>query len=235
MTEGICQAEEHGYYTSKFHRFLADCTWSKKHLPSLDHTLKFTYPSQYLSPLSSPLLSLLPSLLSCLPPPLPHPAPSLFSFSFLPPFLPCFSFLLHPSPSPPPLLISSFHPPFQMFSEEQPWVRCSAEQGRAGHAGLDFRSWGCLKLEHDTVPVYTKCQQCLGTAEFLHIHVFYKSISFSALHVGKEFKRERTRSWCLLRNLTHLLPPPTTASPFLPLRYEGKSNPIPGLLSIFSQ
>lgn len=114
-------------------------------------------------------------------------------------------------------------------------VRCSTKLSRAGHSGLDFRSAGCLKLEHDTVPVCTRCQQRSGTAELLHLDVFCKSISFSSLHVGKEFKRERTRSWCFLRNLTHLLPPPTTASPFLPLRYEGKSSPIPGLPSIFSQ
>lgn len=92
-------------------------------------------------------------------------------------------------------------------------VRCSTKLSRAGHSGLDFRSAGCLKLEHDTVPVCTRCQQRSGTAELLHLDVFCKSISFSSLHVGKEFKRERTRSWCFLRNLTHLLPPPTTASP----------------------
>lgn len=77
---------------------------------------------------------------------------------------------------------------------------------KAGLISLDFKSSDCLKLEPDTVPVCAQCQQCFGSAESLHIDVFYKSISFSPLHVGKEFKRERTRSWCFLRNPTHLLP-----------------------------
>lgn len=169
--------------------------------------------------------------------PLPLPCSLVLSpLPFLLFFPPSFPLSLLPSSLPPSLfssLLSIF--PSTLFTAERPWVRCSTKLSRAGHAGLDFRSSGCLKLEHDTVPAYTKCQQCWGTAEFLHVDVFYKSISFSPLHVGKEFKRERTRSWCFLRNLTHLLPPPTTASPFLPLRYEGKSSPIPGLPSIFSQ
>lgn len=144
--------------------------------------------------------------------------------------------LLSPLPSSLPPSLHFFLSLFPLvFTEEKHWVRCSTKLSRAGHSGLDFRSAGCLKLEHDTVPVCTRCQQRSGTAELLHLDVFCKSISFSSFHIGKEFKRERTRSWCFLRNLTHLLPPPTTASPFLPLRYEGKSSPIPGLPSIFSQ
>lgn len=148
----------------------------------------FVTPSfpHFLSPSLTPLFCPLPFLLFF------PPSPFLSCF-FPPSSLPPFSSLLS--------ILSS-----KVFTKEWSQVRCSAKLSRAGHIGLDFRSSGCLKLEHDTVPVCAQCRQCFGSAEFLHIDVFYKSISFSSLHVGKEFKRERTRSWCFLRNPTHLLP-----------------------------
>lgn len=172
----------------------------KETSPQSGAHLTFTEPTQDLSLSSFPLLSPLPSLISFHPHSLPHSVPSPFFFSFLPPPFSLASSL-------PPLLSHLFFPSsLPKFLLKNGLKSGAPLLSKAGLISLDFRSSDCLKLEPDTVPVCAQCQQCFGSAESLHIDVFYKSISFSPLHVGKEFKRERTRSWCFLRNPTHLLP-----------------------------
>ena len=53
------------------------------------------------------------------------------------------------------------------------------------------------------MPPGTKCQQCLGTAEFLHVGVFCEIVSFPISH-EERIQEKEARRWCFPGELVHL-------------------------------